>query len=119
MARGAMLVFFIGLLLGCGPSKPHEVAPDSSGEPAPANPGAPLVSTKDDLPAAEKKLGELEKSITAKEKELADLRAEADALRSKITMAKGGGSAKGGPPSIAELLGKLPKETLPNSANDS
>jgi nitroreductase len=60
--------FLVGLALGCGSSKPRE---GGGGE----------------LPAKEARLAELEKAIAAKEKEVADLKAEADGLSKAIAQA--------------------------------
>jgi hypothetical protein len=77
--------FVVGLVLGCGSSKPPDV---SGGDPAPKPADLPKAPLQDELPAAEAKLAELDRTIAAKEKELANLKAEADTLRQSIAAAK-------------------------------
>jgi cell division protein FtsB len=115
MRRATTLVvlfgFVIGLATGCGSSKlPATVLGNRDAAP---NAGeAPKPIGKDDLPAAKAKLADLEKSIAAKEKELADLKVEADALRRRTT-------ADREPPkdnvyrSPLALLADMPKNKFP------
>lgn len=98
-ALAVVLGFVVGVLLGCGTK-----APEASG----GGESPPVVPPVTD----EKKLEELEKAITAKEKELADLRAQAAVLRDKIAQ-------KNPTKPVLELLAALPKEKWPKDGDDS
>lgn len=105
-------VLFLTLIIGCGPN----VTP---GVPPSADTGDPTKKSEVlvDLTAQEKGPADLDRQIAAKEKELADLKAKADAWRDKIVKAKGAGA--GGTTPLFELLAKLPKDCWPKDKNDS
>jgi hypothetical protein len=102
--------FVIGLLLGCGSSKPPEAAGGVEPSPKPGDP--PKPATADEVAAAKVRLAEVVKAIAAKEKELAALRVEEGELRRKIAPAEGKVSR-----TAAELFAGMPKDVYPKTTD--
>jgi hypothetical protein len=104
--------FVVALTLGFGSSKAPEAA-GGGADPVQKPDDPPGSITKEELATKKAKLAEVEKAIAAREKELADLRLEANGLRKLIAAAEAPKDKvyRTGP----ELLADMPKDAYPKA----